>query len=93
MDGGYIFPPEFSMYDLNSTWNMENYGVAPDIEVDNRPELVVNGRDPQLEKAVEVLLKKIEENPEGKYLKLPPRPDFTPPYPEEYYELLKQDSK
>ena len=88
MDGGYVYPPEFSRYDLDSTWNMENYGVAPDIRVDNLPHEVVQGRDPQLEKAVEVLMKKIEENPEGKNLELPPRPDFKPPYPEEYYELL-----
>jgi tricorn protease len=88
MDGGYIFPPEFSRYDLDSTWNMENYGVAPDIEVDNRPELVAEGQDPQLERAVEVLMKKIRENPENKHLELPGQPEFDPPFPEEYYEML-----
>jgi tricorn protease len=67
---------------------MENYGVAPDIEVDNRPELVAEGQDPQLERAVEVLMKKIRENPENKHLELPGQPEFDPPFPEEYYEML-----
>ncbi|MBS1272134.1 MAG: Tricorn protease [Candidatus Marinimicrobia bacterium] len=90
MDGGYIFPPEFSRYDLDSTWNMENSGVAPDIEVDNLPNLVVEGKDPQLERAVEYLLKQIAENPDSLHLELPPAPDFEKPYPEEYYEQLEE---
>lgn len=60
MDGGYITRPEFSSYSLDKSWIMENKGVSPDIEVDNLPEDVISGRDPQLEKAVEVLLKKLE---------------------------------
>ncbi len=52
---------------------MENYGVDPDIEVDNPPDLVIQGRDPQLEKAIEIIMKKLEEEPR----KLPERP----PYP------------
>ena len=35
LDGGYISRPEFSVYGLDSKWVIENYGVAPDIEVDN----------------------------------------------------------
>lgn len=91
MDGGYIYPPEFSRYDLNSTWNMENYGVAPDIEVDNLPNLVVEGKDPQLEKAVEYLMQQIRENPDSLHMELPPIPDYDKPYPEEYYEMLDME--
>ena len=69
--------PEFSRYDLNSQWVVENRGVQPDIVVENRPEDVVKGRDPQLEKAIEVVLKEMKESPK----KLPPRPSDLPTYP------------
>jgi tricorn protease len=39
--------------------NMENYGVQPDILVAHRPEDELAGRDPQLERAVQELLKKL----------------------------------
>ena len=77
MDGGYITRPEFSLYDLNSKWLIENHGVAPDIEVDNRPDLVMSGHDPQLEKAIEVVMKDIQEHPR----RLPPAPPDLPAYP------------
>ncbi|HUA16087.1 MAG TPA: PDZ domain-containing protein [Verrucomicrobiae bacterium] len=78
MDGGYISRPEFSLYGLDSKWLIENHGVAPDIEVDNRPDLVRDGHDPQLEKAIEVVMKEIQEHP----MHLPPRPPDLPAYPE-----------
>ena len=77
LDGGYITRPEFSRYDLNSQWVVENHGVQPDIVVENRPEQVVKGQDPQLEKAIELVLKEIEANPK----KLPARPPDLPAYP------------
>ena len=77
MDGGYITRPEFSLYGLNSQWLIENRGVEPDIVVDNRPDLVMAGHDPQLEKAVDVVMKEIREHPK----KLPPRPPDLPAYP------------
>jgi tricorn protease len=46
--------------------------------VENRPDLVVKGQDPQLEKAIELVMKEIEANPR----KLPPRPPDLPAYPE-----------
>ena len=78
MDGGYITRPEAARYDLNSKWVVENRGVQPDIVVENRPDLVVKGQDPQLEKAIEVVMKEIQANPK----KLPPRPPDLPAYPE-----------
>ena len=77
IDGGYITRPEFSLYGLDRRWLIENRGVAPDIEVDNRPDLVRQGHDPQLEKAVELVMKEIEEHP----MKLPPPPPDLPAYP------------
>ena len=77
MDGGYITRPEAARYDLNSQWIIENRGVQPDIVIENRPDLVVKGHDPQLEKAIEVVMKEIQANPK----KLPPRPPDLPAYP------------
>ena len=78
LDGGYAIASEFSLYSTKSQWLMENYGALPTVEVDNRPDLVVQGRDPQLEKAIELVMKAIEENPK----KLPERPPYWPPYPD-----------
>ena len=77
LDGGYVTIPEFSIYGLDSKWIIENHGVEPDIEVDNRPDLVVKGKDPQLETAIKYLMKKIKEEPRV----LPKRPPYLPPYP------------
>jgi len=77
MDGGYITRPEFSLYSTASQWLIENRGVEPDIELDNRPDLVMQGHDPQLEKAIELVMKEIREHPK----KLPPRPPDLPAYP------------
>jgi tricorn protease len=78
IDGGYITRPEFADYGLDSKWVVENHGVAPDIEVDNRPDDVVRGKDAQLDRAIQEVMKRIEANPK----KLPPRPPDLPAYPE-----------
>ena len=63
MDGGYVTRPEFGTYGLEGKWEIEGHGVDPDIEVDNRDDLVMAGRDPQLEKAIEVLQEEIRKHP------------------------------
>jgi tricorn protease len=78
IDGGYITRPEFAIYGLDSQWLIENRGVEPDLVVDNPPDLVMKGRDPQLEKAIELGMKAIQEQPK----KLPPRPPDLPAYPQ-----------
>jgi len=70
VDGGYVTRPEFGTYGLEGQWIIEGHGVDPDIEVDNRDDLVVQGRDPQLEKGIEVVLEEIRKNPKT----LPPVP-------------------
>jgi len=46
--------------------------------VENRPEQVVSGKDPQLDRAIQEVMKLIEQNPK----QLPPRPPNLPPYPD-----------
>jgi len=72
VDKGYIIAPQTAPFGPEGEWIMENYGVDPDIEIDNSPDLVVQGRDPQLEKAIEVIMKKITEEPK----KFPVRPAY-----------------
>ncbi len=77
IDGGYITRPEFALYGLDSKWLIENRGVAPDVKVDNRPDLVMAGQDPQLETAIKMVTEEMNQHPK----KLPPRPPDLPAYP------------
>jgi len=77
IDGGYVTRPEFALYGMDSKWVIENRGVEPDIVVENRPDLVVKGHDPQLEKAIDMLMEKIKAHP----MELPARPPDLPAYP------------
>ncbi len=63
MDGGYIAVPRFGIYNEEGDWIIEGIGVYPDIEVIDSPHKVARGEDPSLEKAVEVLLEQLEEDP------------------------------
>jgi tricorn protease len=74
MDGGLFNIPVFRFLDTEGNWAVENEGVHPDIEVLDRPELVAMGQDPTLEKAVEVLLEELKNNP-PKELIVPDPPD------------------
>jgi tricorn protease len=63
MDGGLVTAPRGAIYGLKGDWEVENRGVPPDIEIENDPASVAAGRDPQLEKAVEVTLEALKKNP------------------------------
>ncbi len=63
LDGGFITAPNLAFYSPTGEWDVENHGVAPDIEVEYDPAAVRAGHDPQLEKAVEVLLAELQKNP------------------------------
>ncbi|HEY1337483.1 MAG TPA: PDZ domain-containing protein [Bryobacteraceae bacterium] len=64
MDGGFVGAPSSGIYNpLTGEWEVENIGVPPDIEVEQDPALIRKGRDPQLEKAVEVVLEEMKKNP------------------------------
>mgnify|MGYP001056438190 CR=1 FL=1 len=69
VDGSGTTQPEFSFWFKDVGWKVENYGTEPDIEVEITPQDYVQGNDPQLEKAIEVVLADLIENP-------PLRPNF-----------------
>jgi len=69
VDGGGTTQPEYSFWFVDVGWSVENYGTDPDIEVDYRPQDYITDADPQLDRAIEELLRQMEENP-------PELPDF-----------------
>ena len=73
MDGGYVTAPSFAAFSKEGKWLIENEGVPPDYEIEMAPALVVQGRDPQLEKAVELVLEALKKNP--------PKKTSRPTYP------------
>ncbi|MEP6800426.1 MAG: PDZ domain-containing protein [Acidobacteriota bacterium] len=73
MDGGTITAPNLAIWDAEKGWIVENEGVAPDIEVEQTPADVIAGRDPQLEKAISVVMEELKKHPAP--------PAVRPPYP------------
>ena len=72
MDGGYVSAPSSGVWSPDGHWIAENVGVSPDIEVELDPALVRQGQDPQLNKAVAVVLDELAKNPLSK----PKRPAY-----------------
>lgn len=73
VDGGGVTAPGFGIFDPDTKqWIAENRGVDPDVDIDDRPDLLAKGEDPQLEKAVEILMKKLPATP--KKAERPPFP-------------------
>ena len=73
MDGGTITAPNLAIWTPEEGWVVENEGVPPDIAVEQTPADVIAGRDPQLEKAIAVVLEELKKNP--------PAEPKRPPYP------------
>ncbi len=78
IDGGRVTAPRMAFWNPNGTWEIENYGVAPDIQVEFDPDAWRKGEDPQLKRAVEWVLEELEKNP--------PEQHQRPAYPNYYRE-------
>jgi tricorn protease len=72
VDGGTVYIPNYGAF-VPGEWVIEGRGAVPDIEVDQDPAAVMAGKDPQLDKAISVMLDEIKKEP----VKLP----VHPPYP------------
>jgi len=75
VDGGYVTAPRVAFWNPEGQWDVENYGTAPDVDVELDPFLWRQGRDAQLEKAVEILLQEMDRNPPPKH-RQPAYPDY-----------------
>jgi len=71
LDGGFVTAPNLAIW-TEDGFVVENEGVPPDVEVEQLPADVIAGRDPQLEKAIEIVLAELEKNPPV----IPQRPPF-----------------
>jgi tricorn protease len=80
IDGGTVTAPRWALFGTTGQWEVENIGIAPDVEVEHDPKLVRAGRDPQLEKAVEVVLAELKKNPPPNY-PVPAYPKYPPRWP------------
>jgi tricorn protease len=63
VDGGSVTVPTFGIYSTDGEWIIEGHGVDPDIEVVDDPSLMAKGGDPQLERAIDEVLKALKKNP------------------------------
>ena len=80
VDGGSVTAPTVAFWaseNGKSDWVAENKGIDPDVEVDSRPDLMRNGKDPQLEKAIQIINEQLAKNP----LPNPKRPAYGPVRP------------
>jgi tricorn protease len=63
IDGGSVTAPRWGIWFPNGRWDVENRGVAPDIEVEFDPKAVREGKDPQLDKAIEIVMGELAKHP------------------------------
>ncbi len=73
MDGGAVSAPNLAIF-TEEGWVVENVGVSPDIEVEQDPAAVAAGKDPQLDRAIELVLEELAKNPA-------PQAPARPPFP------------
>jgi tricorn protease len=77
LDGGEVFVPEFATASAEGKYVIEGHGVDPDIEVENDPADAIEGRDPQLERAIAEIEKALQASPKT-LPQRPPDPDKAP---------------
>jgi tricorn protease len=77
LDGGEVYVPQFATASPEGQYVIEGHGVDPDIEVENDPASVIDGRDPQLERAIAEIEKAMQANPKT-LPQRPPDPDKAP---------------
>ena len=73
-DGGSVFVPNYGAWTPEDGWIIEGRGVSPDIDVENDPNAYAQGKDPQLDRAIDYLLAEIKKNPPPTQYQQPPDP-------------------
>ncbi|MDR1338803.1 MAG: PDZ domain-containing protein [Prevotellaceae bacterium] len=76
IDGGSLNRPEFAHLDAEGRqFVIEGHGVEPDIVVENDPAREYAGEDRQLDRAIELILQELKDNPVNVPDKFPAYPD------------------
>ncbi len=60
LDGGAVTVPNWAFFNPDGSWGVENYGVAPDVYVQQTPKDVIAGKDPQLDKAIQIINQQLD---------------------------------
>jgi tricorn protease len=76
IDGGFVTAPRVAFFNPNSTWDVENHGVPPDVPIILDPKAWREGHDVQLEKAISVAMDELRKNPLPKP-KVPAFPNYS----------------
>ncbi len=76
MDGGSVTAPRVALWSAEGEYAVENVGVAPDVEVEFDPAAWRAGHDPQLERAVALVMEALAKNPPKTYQR-PPFPTWA----------------
>ncbi|HVO50854.1 MAG TPA: PDZ domain-containing protein, partial [Thermoanaerobaculia bacterium] len=63
MDGAVVTAPNLGFWTPEEGYGVENVGVPPDVEVEQTPADVIAGHDPQLEKAIAIVMEELKKNP------------------------------
>ena len=66
MDGAIVTAPNLGFWTPEEGFGVENVGVPPDVEVEQTPSDVIAGHDPQLEKAIAIVMDELKKNPPQK---------------------------
>lgn len=64
MDGAFISSPNIGIFGTEGKWIIEQEGVAPDVAIENYPKDLIKGRDAQLEKAIQLIMKDLPPHKE-----------------------------
>lgn len=70
LDGGQVSVPQFGYANARGEYDVEGHGVDPDIEVENDPAAILEGRDPQLERGIREVMDRVASSPR----RIPQRP-------------------
>lgn len=75
VDGTTTTQPQYSIWFHKAGWTVENYGVLPDEVIEDAPQDYAAGKDVQLERSIERMLQRLEEQP-VRPVEFTPRPQL-----------------
>lgn len=79
VDGTEVTQPRYAFWLEGKGWEVENFGVEPDIEVEHDPSQLFADDDPQLDRAIAEILAGLKETPAATAPEFPaPRVQTTP---------------
>jgi len=63
VDGGTIYVPNYGAWAVDGKWVIEGSGAVPDVPVDQDPMMLMEGKDPQLDAAIKIIMDDLKAHP------------------------------